>query len=68
MAGAGSSLLCGLFSRCGEQRLLSTCVIMLITVASLAAEHSLEGTWASAVAAPGKLLSLEVICYTALSN
>ena len=46
---AGSSLLHGLFSSCGEQGLLSSCDVQ----ASLAAEHGLSGTRASVVVAPG---------------
>ena len=48
---AGSSLLCGLFSCCGEQGLLSLVRRLLIAVASLVAEQGLEGTRASAVVA-----------------
>ena len=39
---AGLSLLCGLFSSCGGQGPL--CVRLLIAVASLVAEHRLQGT------------------------
>ena len=47
-------LLHRLFSSCGEQRLLSSCTHgLLIAVASLAMEHGLSGTQASALVAPG---------------
>ena len=46
----GSSLLCGLFSSCGECGLSLAAVHgLLIAVASLVAEHRLQGTWASVV-------------------
>jgi len=48
---AGLSLLCGLFSSCGGQGPL--CVRLLIAVASLVAEHRLQGTWTSKVATFG---------------
>jgi len=51
---AGSSLLHGLFSSCGDQRLLSSCRHeFLIAVASLAVVHRLYGAQASVVVAPG---------------
>ena len=51
---AGSSLLCGLFSRCGEHGLSLVAVCgLLIAVASLVAEHRIQGTWASVVVIPG---------------
>ena len=48
---AGSLLLCGLFSSCGEWGLLSGCG-PLIAVPALVAEHRLWGAWASVVVAP----------------
>ena len=51
---AGSALLCGLSSRCGEwgSSLVAVCG-SLAAVVSLAAEHGLEHTRASVVATPG---------------
>ena len=49
-----SPLLCGLFSSGGEQRLLSSCMLGLLTaVASLGVEQGLWGVQASEVAAHG---------------
>ena len=49
-----SLLLCGLFSSCGEQGLHSIAVHKLpIALAPLVAEHSLQSSWASVVAARG---------------
>ena len=52
---SGSSMLHELVSSCGERVLLCSCCALwlLIAVASLVAEHGLQGTQASAVAAPG---------------
>ena len=49
---AGSSLLCGLFSTCMEQGLLSSHGGLLIAVASLVADHGLRDV-GSIVAATG---------------
>ena len=50
----GSPLLLGLFSSCGEWRLLFVAVRRLLTVvASLVAEHRVQGTRASVVVACG---------------
>ena len=47
-------MLCGLFSSGGEQRLLSSCMLGLLTaVASLGVEQGLGGVQASEVAAHG---------------
>ena len=56
---AGFSLLCNSFSLVAASRDYSLVVALglLITVASLVAEHRLEGSRASAVAAPGLWLS-----------
>ena len=51
---AGSSLLHGLFSSCGDQRVTSSCRHeALIAVASLAVEHRLYGAQVSVGVAPG---------------
>ena len=51
---AGSLLLCGLFSSCDEWGLLFNCsVLASYCVPSLIAEHGLQGTWTSVVAAHG---------------
>ena len=54
-AGAGSVLLCGLYASCPVSGGSSLVAVgrLLIAVASLAAEHGLQGTWASVVAARG---------------
>ena len=44
---AGSLLLCGFFSSCSEQRLLSSCCAWAVV------EHGLQSCQASAVVAPG---------------
>ena len=50
----GSSLLRELFSGCGKQGLFLIAVCrLLIAVASLVAEHGLQGTQASVAVAPG---------------
>jgi len=46
---AGSSLLCRLFSSCGQRGLFVAMRWLLIVVASLVAEHGLYGMWASVV-------------------
>ena len=50
---AGSSLLCGLVSSCGEQRLLSGVCKLLIAITSLVAEHGLCGAPVSVAGACG---------------
>ena len=59
---AVSSLLCGLFSSCSEQRLpfVASCTL-LVAVASLAAEHSLQSVESSVVAAPRALRTGSVV-------
>ena len=50
---AGSLLLRGLFSSCGEQELLSSYSAWLLMVVASLAKHRLQGVQASVVAAPG---------------
>ena len=53
---AGSSSLCGLFSSCREQRLLSTCGVWVFHCSDLSllrAEHKLQSVQASVVEARG---------------
>ena len=51
---AESSLLCGVFSICAEQGLLSIAVLrLLIVVASPVSEHGALGLWTSVIAACG---------------
>ena len=59
---AVSSLLCGLFSSCSEQRLpLVALCMLLVAVASLAAEHCLQSAESSVVAAPRALRTGSVV-------
>ena len=52
---AGSLLLGGLFSSCGEWGLLCSCSVQALDVeAFLVAERGLQGTWASVVLACGR--------------